>query len=187
VARDRRGKLGRSSGRERRKLGTERARLGSSRIGQCRSAGCPTAACDRTREVGITLPGLGDARWDARPQRGIKRGRLGSSRRSRGTRHGCPAAERDGTHASWDQSSRMAGQISRSSRVRTYKCVCGDLLKFTFGRLGSVLPRSVIGPLCMLSRGGSPVLLIQGFRRISAPRRSAATRQPPASAHGPAC
>ena len=63
-------------------------------------------------------------------RRGIKRGKLGSSRPGRGTQPGCPSAERDGTHGSWDQSARMTGRPVGRHEVRTYKCVCGDLLKF---------------------------------------------------------
>ena len=65
-----------------------------------------------------------------RPLGGIGRGKLGSSRPGGRTQRGCPSAERDGTHRSWDQSARMTGRSVGRHEVRTYKCVCGDLLKF---------------------------------------------------------
>jgi hypothetical protein len=93
--------------------GIERGRLGSSGPAAGGSAGCRTAAWDRTREVGITLPGPRDARWDVRPRRRIACGKLGSAIQLAESKRGNLGSGRVGLH-----------------EVRTYKCVCGDLLKF---------------------------------------------------------
>jgi hypothetical protein len=114
-----------------------RGKLGSPRPSSGPGVGGPISARDRTREVGITLPDR----------------RAGHSMASQPTREvGIRVREVGIRMPGWRD-----GSVGPHG-VRTYKCVCGDLLKF-----GSGLSRAVLGSVALagfIARGSSGAVLI---------------------------